>query len=58
MLADFEVEDLASGIPFCLAVLLSLKKNKELDDDELEASEEDWRDNLNAFCRGFLRSNS
>ena len=41
MLADFEVGDLAGGIIFCLAVLLSLAEDKKSDDDELEASGED-----------------
>ena len=41
MLADFKVGDLAGKISFCLAVLVSLKEDKESDDDELEASEED-----------------
>lgn len=57
MLAEFEVGAMAGGIPFCLSVLASLE-DKESDDDELEASKGDWRGNLDAFCRGFLRSNS
>lgn len=57
MLADFEVGDMAGGIPFCLSVLASLEEDKESDDDELEASKGDWRGNLDAFSRGFLRSN-
>ncbi len=57
MLADFEVGNLAGGILFCLAILVSLEEDKESDDDELEASKEDWQDNWYAFCKRFLRSN-
>ncbi len=56
MLTDFEVGNLADGIPFCLAVLVSLEGDKQSDDDELEALEEDLQAN-SPFCKGFLRSN-
>lgn len=57
MLADFEIRDLANKIFFCLAVLVSLEKDINLDDNKLEVSEKDWRGNLDAFFRRFLRSN-
>lgn len=41
MLAEFELGDLACGIYFCLAVLVSLEKDKKWNDNELKTSKED-----------------
>ena len=38
MLADSEVGDLAGGISFCFAFLISLEEDEESDDNKQEAS--------------------
>ena len=48
---------LACEILFCLAILVSWEEDKKLDDDELEASEEDCQGNLDQVCNAFRRVN-
>lgn len=56
MLVDFKIENLASRISFYFAILISLEKDKKLDNNKLKISK-NWQNNLDVFCKKLLKSN-